>query len=331
MSNLLEVEDLHICFSVLGQEVHALRGINFTLRKGEILGIAGESGCGKSVAAKAIMRLLPAHSSSVSQGKIFYNGQNLLKLSEAEMRSVRGKEIAMIFQDPMTSLNPTKTIGAQVMEGYCLHRPEIKKQEAKHYAIELLRQVGIPQPEERFLAYPHLFSGGMRQRAMIALAIASEPKILLADEPTTALDVTIQAQILDLLRKIAQENGTSIILITHDLSVIANMCDRVAIMYAGKIVEEAPVDVLFKTPRHPYTQGLLHSIPRLDTPRDHPLVPIEGRPPNLTKTFSGCAFCPRCSSALRICTANDPPYISCDTEHHVACWREHPQNPHNQG
>ncbi len=320
---LLRVCDLHVCFSIWGQKVHALRGINFSLRKGEILGIAGESGCGKSVAAKAIMRLLPSHCSTIPQGQIFYEGQDLLTLDETKMRRVRGRQIAMIFQDPMTSLNPTKPIGVQVMEGYRLHHPKTSDREARQNAIELLRQVGIPQPEERLSAYPHMFSGGMRQRAMIALAIASEPQILLADEPTTALDVTIQAQILALLKKIALEKGTSIILITHDLSVIASMCDRVAIMYAGKIVEEAPVDELFAEPRHPYTRGLLHSIPRLDTPRDHPLVPIEGRPPNLSMPFTGCAFCPRCSSALRVCTSQEPPSLQASKDHRVACWQEY--------
>lgn len=323
MSEFLEVRDLHVFFSIWGQKVHALRGINFSLRKGEILGIVGESGCGKSVAAKSIMRLLPAHCSSVPQGQILYEGVNLLSLSEKEMQRVRGRQIGMIFQDPMTSLNPTKTIGVQVMEGYRLHNPEITEKQAKKHVIELLRQVGIFQAEDRLSAYPHMFSGGMRQRAMIALAIASEPQILLADEPTTALDVTIQAQILDLLKKIAQEKGTSIILITHDLSVIANMCDRVAIMYAGKIVEEAPVDELFASPRHPYTRGLLHSIPRLDTPRDHPLVPIEGRPPSLTTPFVGCAFYPRCSAALRVCTTEDPLFLPNTGEHKVACWQEY--------
>ncbi len=322
MSDLLEIRDLHVLFSIWGQKVHALRGINFSLRKGEVLGIAGESGCGKSVAAKAIMRLLPMHCSTIPQGGVLYEGRDLLQVSEDEMQRIRGKQIGMIFQDPMTSLNPTQTIGAQVMEGYRLHHPETSEREAKLYTIDLLRQVGIPQPDERMLAYPHMFSGGLRQRAMIALAISSQPQILLADEPTTALDVTIQAQILDLLRKIAQERGMSIILITHDLSVIASMCDRVVIMYAGKIVEEASVDELFATPRHPYTRGLLHSIPRLDTPRDHPLVPIEGRPPNLTKPITGCAFCPRCSSALRICTTQDPPAILSSHDHRVACWQE---------
>lgn len=323
MKDLLHVHDLHVFFSIWGQKVHALRGVTFSLRKGEILGIVGESGCGKSVAAKTIMRLLPSHCSSVPQGQILYQDQDLLSFSETDMQRIRGRQIGMIFQDPMTSLNPTKTIGAQVVEGYRLHHPEVSEKEAKQHAIELLRQVGIPQPEERLTAYPHLFSGGMRQRAMIALAIASEPQILLADEPTTALDVTIQAQILELLKKIAREKGTSIILITHDLSVIASMCDRVAIMYAGKIVEEASVDELFSAPRHPYTRGLLHSIPRLDTPRHHPLVPIEGRPPSLTHPFAGCAFCPRCSSALRICTTEDPPLIQISSEHRVACWQEY--------
>ncbi len=239
------------------------------------------------------------------------------------MQKIRGKKIAMIFQDPMTSLNPTKTIGRQLTESYHLHYPQTSEREAKRYCVELLHKVGIPQPEERLSAYPHMFSGGMRQRAMIALAIACKPQILLADEPTTALDVTIQAQILDLLKKIAQEKETSIILITHDLSVIANMCDRVAIMYAGKIVEEASVDALFSTPRHPYTQGLLQSIPRLDTPRDLPLVPIEGKPPNLSTPFKGCAFCPRCSLALRACVSEDPPFVQSAEGHRVACWREY--------
>jgi oligopeptide transport system ATP-binding protein len=323
MNDLLQIRDLHVFFSIWGQKIHALRGITLSLRKGEILGIVGESGCGKSVAAKAIMQLLPSHCSSIPRGEILYDGQDLLSLRETEMQKVRGKQIGMIFQDPMTSLNPTKTIGVQVMEGYRLHHPHISEREAELHAIELMQKVGIPQPKERLLAYPHMFSGGMRQRAMIALAIASEPQVLLADEPTTALDVTIQAQILDLLKKIAQEKGTSIILITHDLSVIASMCDRVAIMYAGKIVEEASVDELFSSPRHPYTRGLLHSIPRLDTPRDHPLVPIEGRPPNLSTPFTGCAFCPRCSVALRVCTREDPPFIPCAEGHRVACWQEY--------
>ena len=237
------------------------------------------------------------------------------------MRSVRGKEIAMIFQDPMTSLNPIKKIGLQIIEGLLLHRPEMNKADAKHRVIELLRSVGIAQPEERFRAYPHTLSGGMRQRAMIALAMACEPKILIADEPTTALDVTVQAQILELLKDFAKTCKMSVLLITHDLSVVAGLCDRVLVMYAGQIVEEASVDELFHNPRHPYTKRLLHSIPRIDMPHGTPLHAIRGRPPTLQYKPNGCAFSARCNEAMNICCKQEPHRISLSESHHVACWQ----------
>ena len=319
---ILQVIDLHVTFHTWGKPAYALRGIDFQMGEGEILAIVGESGCGKSVTAKSIMGLLPKHSSKIERGQIFYQeGRDLLKLSEAEMRSIRGKEIAMIFQDPMTSLNPIKKIGLQIIEGLLLHRPEMSKEEAKQRVIELLRSVGIAQPEERFNAYPHTLSGGMRQRAMIALAMACEPKILLADEPTTALDVTVQAQILELLKAFAKTYKTSILLITHDLSVVAGLCDRVLVMYAGQIVEEASVDELFHNPRHPYTKRLLHSIPRIDMPHGTPLHAIRGRPPILQCKAFGCAFSTRCDIAMNVCRKQDPPRTSLSKTHHAACWQ----------
>jgi ABC-type dipeptide/oligopeptide/nickel transport system ATPase component len=261
---ILQVKNLHVSLRTWGKKILALQGIEFSLKEGEILGIVGESGCGKSVTAKAIMGLLPNHAAKVEQGQILYLGKDLASLSEAEMRKVRGREIAMVFQDPMTSLNPTQRIGTQIVEGLLLHRPHLKKFAAEAKAIDLLSSVGIAQPEIRFRAYPHTLSGGMRQRAMIALAMACDPKILIADEPTTALDVTVQAQILELLKEIANTRKTSIILITHDLSVVARICDRVLVMHAGKIVEEAGVEELFAAPSHPYTQKLLQSIPRFE-------------------------------------------------------------------
>ncbi len=327
---ILEVDDLNVTFTTWGRPVYALRGIHFQIKQGEILAIVGESGCGKSVTAKAIMRLLPKHSSVIDKGRILYQNHDLLTLSEAAMRSVRGKEIAMIFQDPMTSLNPIKKIGLQIIEGLLLHHPEMKKSDAKSKVIELLRSVGIAQPEERFCAYPHTLSGGMRQRAMIALAMACEPKILIADEPTTALDVTVQAQILELLKEIANVRKTSILLITHDLSVVAGLCDRVLVMYAGQIVEEATVLELFKDPRHPYTKRLLHSIPRIDMPHGIPLDPIPGRPPSLHTKSNQCAFSARCDEAMNICPMQEPSKIALSDTHSVACWQLHrPKENHH--
>lgn len=308
MNPLLEVKNLHVKFSTSRGQLHAVRGIDFSIYEGETVGIVGESGCGKSAAVKALTRLTPRYSTQI-QGEILYQGNNLLNYSEEEVRKVRGKEISMIFQDPMTSLNPTMTIGKQIMEGYLQHFPQTPKAKARLVALEMLNKVGIPFPEERFEAYPHTLSGGMRQRVMIALALACEPKILLADEPTTALDVTIQAQILDLLKMIQKETRTSILLITHDMSVIANVCDRVLVMYAGQIIESAPVETLFASPHHPYTKRLLAAIPRLDQPKDQPLISIEGSPPNLIHPLKGCSFCSRCKEAMTICAKETPPYF----------------------
>jgi len=319
MSSLLEVEDLHVSFSSHGKELYAVSGVDFTLQPGEILGIVGESGCGKSATAKAITKLLPAHSCSFS-GKVMYQGKNLLGYSEKQMQKVRGKEIGMIFQDPMTSLNPTLRIGTQIIEGYQRHHPHVSYSQALSYAIEMLELVGIPQASSRIFEYPHTLSGGMRQRVMIAIALACKPKILIADEPTTALDVTIQAQILNLMKEIQRKTETSILLITHDLSVIAGFCDRVLVMYAGKVVENALVDDLFYNPQHPYTQRLLQAIPKINLSPDEPLVPIEGVPPHLTKKPEGCSFAARCPSAMKICTQKLAPKTSFSPTHTTSCW-----------
>ncbi len=319
MKTLLEVKDLHVQFSNRIGEVRALSGIDLQLREGEILGIVGESGCGKSTLAKALVRLLPSPTTKM-QGNIFFQGTDILQCKEEELRSIRGKEIGFIFQDPMTSLNPTMKIGEQIIEGYIKHHPHVSKKEALSYAIELLSTVGIPHPAERIFEYPHTLSGGMRQKVTIALALASRPKILIADEPTTALDVTIQAQILSFLVSLQKSQNTSILLITHDLSVIAGFCDRVIVMYAGQIVEIAPVEELFYHPKHPYTQKLLKTIPRIDLPKDTILTPIEGSPPLLHMPWKGCAFAPRCLDALPHCTVAEPPLYSLKNSCHSRCW-----------
>jgi oligopeptide transport system ATP-binding protein len=317
---MMHVNHLNVTFKSHGKKLRAVRDVSFSIQDGETVGIVGESGCGKSVTAKALVQLLPRHLTTV-EGTIAYNGKNLLDLSEKQMQRVRGKEIGMIFQDPMTSLNPTMKIGDQIIEGYLRHHPHLSKKEAQAEAIEMLKLVNIPQPEQRAEQYPHSLSGGMRQRAMIALALASKPKLLIADEPTTALDVTIQAQILELMREIQQKMKMSILLITHDMSVIAGFCDRVLVMYGGKIVESATVHDLFAHPQHPYTQNLLKAIPRLDWNRDHPLVPIEGRPPDLDALPTGCAFCKRCSVVMPQCENEQPPLFSLSPNHHSSCWR----------
>ena len=318
MTELLQVTDLKVTFKTL----EAVRGVSFSIHEGEVLGIVGESGSGKSALAKALVKLHPAYYTEIS-GEALYQEKDLLSLSERELQSVRGKEIGMIFQDPMTSLNPTAIIEHQILEGYLRHFPHITKEQARAYVIELLHRVGIPEPELRMKHYPHMLSGGLRQRVMIAIALASKPKLLIADEPTTALDVTIQAQILDLLTSIQQETKTSILLITHDLSVVAAFCDRVLVMYAGKIVESATVEKLFNHPEHPYTQGLLRAIPRLDLPKERPLIPIIGSPPDLSFPQPGCSFCPRCPVAMNICAEKSPPHF----ENKSACWRHDPRAP----
>ena len=319
MSTLLDVKNLEVAFGASSQKVHAVRGISFFLRQGERLGIVGESGCGKSATAKALIKLLP-YSCSIT-GEATFHGHNLIAMDEKELQGVRGKEIGMIFQDPMTSLNPTARVGRQIAEGYLRHNPLATDDEALSAAREMLELVGIPHPDELMRAYPHTLSGGMRQRVMIAIALVCKPKLLLADEPTTALDVTIQAQILNLMQTIQKKTGTSIILITHDLSVVAGFCDRVLVMYAGQIVEDAPVDRLFANPQHPYTQRLLESIPRLNMSKDEPLIPIEGSPPNLMSPPAGCPFWNRCHEAMQICHKQNPPAHLVEEEHRSFCWK----------
>lgn len=318
MERILEVNDLHISFDTFSGEVQAVRGVNFHLNKGEALAIVGESGSGKSVTSKEIMRLNPSPPGRVKSGEILFEGQDLVKYSEKEMQKIRGKEISMIFQDPMTSLNPTMTIGKQIMEGLRKHQ-KMEKRAAHQRAVELLRLVGIPNPEKRAKQYPHQFSGGMRQRVVIAIALACNPKILIADEPTTALDVTIQAQILDLMRDLQKKVQTSIILITHDLGVVANMAQRVAVMYGGKIVETGTVDEIFYRPKHPYTWGLLSSMPRLHKKSDG-LSAIPGSPPDLMNPPKGCPFAPRCPHAMKVCMEYMPEHENSSDTQSTACW-----------
>ncbi|ATO51096.1 MULTISPECIES: ABC transporter ATP-binding protein [Brevibacillus] len=323
MERILEVKDLHVSFHTYAGEVKAVRGVNFHVNKGEAVAIVGESGCGKSVTAQSLMKLIPTPPGEYKQGQILFNGQDIIKKTNKEMESIRGKDIGMIFQDPMTSLNPTMTIGNQIMEGLIKHQ-NMSKAAAKERAIELLNIVGIPQPDRRVNQYPHEFSGGMRQRGMIAISLSCSPKLLIADEPTTALDVTIQAQILDLMKDLQKKMGTSIIMITHDLGVVAEMCDRVVVMYAGKVIEEGTVDEVFYNPQHPYTKGLLRSVPRLDLNRDEPLTPIFGTPPDLLKPPVGCGFAARCECTMKVCMEYDPELTTISDSQRAACWLQHP-------
>ncbi|WP_075983618.1 ABC transporter ATP-binding protein [Bacillus massilinigeriensis] len=325
MEKVLEVKDLHISFQTFAGEIKAIRGVGFDLFKGETLAIVGESGSGKSVTSKAVMRLLPESNSKINNGEILFENQDLTKLSEKQMQKIRGKEISMIFQDPMTSLNPTMTIGKQIMEPIIKHQ-RLSKSEAKERAIELLKLVGIPKAEARFKQYPHQFSGGMRQRVVIAISLACNPKILIADEPTTALDVTIQAQILDLMKDLQKKMDTSIIFITHDLGVVANMADRVAVMYGGKIVEIGTVDEIFYNPKHPYTWGLISSMPDLDTSAEE-LYAIPGTPPDLLHPPNGDAFAPRNEYALKIDLEKEPPMFKISETHYAATWLLHENAP----
>jgi oligopeptide transport system ATP-binding protein len=322
---LLRVEGLRTSFFTHLGEVQAVRGIDLGLASGEALGIVGESGSGKSVTFLSVMRLLQ-HPGRVVAGRILFRGEDLLRKSEREMRRIRGDEIGMIFQDPMTSLNPVFTVGNQIEEALRLHR-RISRREARERAVEMLRLVGIPSPEARAKNHPHEFSGGMRQRAMIAMALACEPSLLIADEPTTALDVTIQAQILELLKELRSRLGTAVVLITHDLGVVAELCSRVLVLYGGLIMEEAPVRDLFHRPRHPYTVGLLRSIPRITSGERRRLIPIEGAPPDLLNPPEGCPFTPRCPLALRICAERRPGFYAAGEGHRSACWRLDPEAP----
>jgi len=296
--------------------MHAVETVNFELARGVTLGLVGESGCGKSVTAIAIMGLLPKGSTDVS-GRVGFEGTNLLDLTDAAMRDLRGDRLAMIFQEPMTSLNPAYTIGEQIVETLVRHRG-LSRAQARSRAIELLRNVRIPSPEQRVDDYPHKLSGGMRQRAMVAIALACDPQLLIADEPTTALDVTSQAQVLDLIRSLKKKSNASIVLISHDLGVIAEICDEVAVMYAGEIVEHAPVDTLFRAPQHPYTIGLLASIPRLDR-RVETLATIEGSLPDMSEVPQGCRFAPRCPFASDICVSSAPPIVDVGSNHWSRC------------
>jgi oligopeptide/dipeptide ABC transporter ATP-binding protein len=305
--SLLDVRNLHVRFRMLDGTIFAVNGVSLHLDTGETLGLVGESGSGKSVTSLAVMRLLPPEPGAEVSGEIVFDGRDLARLPEKQMRSMRGRDIAMVFQDPMTSLNPVLRIGEQVVETIRAHR-EIDADGARARAAELLRLVGIADPERQLDRYPHEFSGGMRQRVMIAMALALEPKLLIADEPTTALDVTIQAQVLELLKRLTTETGTAVILITHDLGVVARMTRRVAVMYAGKVVESAPTGELFANPRHPYTVGLLHSIPRLDG-EVGVLRPIEGSPPDLRTEPEGCPFAPRCAWRLDACWERMPDLV----------------------
>lgn len=323
MSNILEVRNLKISFKTFFGEVEAVRGVDFNVEKKKTLAIVGESGCGKSVTANGIMQLLPQPPAFYKEGKIIFDGESLLEKTREQMEDIRGNEISMIFQDPMTSLNPTMRIGDQIVEGLVKHH-NISKEEARKTAIEMLEMVAVPQPEKRIRQYPHEFSGGMRQRVMIALAMVCKPKLLIADEPTTALDVTVQAQILDLMKDLQNKFDTSIIIITHDLGVVADIADRIAVMYAGQIVEEGSLDKIFYEPNHPYTKRLLESIPRLDMDKKKPLHSIDGTPPDLYIPPKGCAFFDRCKDAMKICQDNMPEFTILPGDHKSRCWLNHP-------
>ena len=323
-SPMLTVRDLEVTFTVDGDELKVLDGVSFSVAPGQTLGLVGESGCGKSVTALAIMGLLPRPHGRVVGGTIDFEGEDLLALPPEQMHRVRGNRISMIFQEPMTALNPVQTVGEQLMEVYRLHRPDYGKVERKAAAIAMLHKVGIPEPERRFAVYPHNLSGGMRQRVMIAMALACEPDLLICDEPTTALDVTIQAQILDLMKGLQAETGMAILFITHDLGVVAELCDEVVVMYAGRAVEQADVFELFDHPRHPYTHGLMSSIPRLEDEPKSLLKTIKGQVPALHEMPAGCRFSNRCPHATDLCISAIPAVEQLNPRHHVAChyWKE---------
>jgi oligopeptide transport system ATP-binding protein len=319
MAPLLQIRDLKTHFFTDDGVVKAVDGISYDVQQGEIVGLVGESGCGKTVSALSILRLIPEPPGKIVGGEIIFEGDDLLKANAEEIRHIRGNRIAMIFQEPMTSLNPVLTIGRQITESLELHL-KMDRRSANKRAIELMEMVGIPEAKARISDYPHQFSGGMRQRTMIAMALSCNPRLLLADEPTTALDVTIQAQILELLTRLTRELGTAVVIITHNLGVVARYADRVYVMYAGKIVESAVARELYGSPHHPYTLGLLKSVPRLDQARKARLEPIEGFPPDLIHMPEGCAFRPRCKFAVQKCQEEEPPLLQVASEHYSACW-----------
>lgn len=325
MSKLLEVKDLKTSFKTHIGDVQSVRGVSFHLEKGEALGVVGESGCGKSVTMMTIMRLL-GENAKINVEKIIFDDKDITKPTEKLMQTIRGNDMSMIFQDPMTSLNPLFTVGDQLTEHLIKHK-KISKKEANEKAIKMLDMVGIPSPEKRLKQYPHEFSGGMRQRVMIAMSLICEPKLIIADEPTTALDVTIQAQILDLMKDLKSKLDTSIILITHDLGVVADLCSRINVMYGGLIVEEGTTEDIFYRGRHPYTWGLLRSVPNPKSELKEKLVPIEGQPPDLLKPPIGCPFTARCDYAMKICKEKQPPLFEISNGHIAACWLCHKNAP----
>lgn len=329
MEEVLRVDNLHVSFDSYVGEVHAVRGVSLHVREGEVLAIVGESGCGKSVTAQTIMKLNPMPPARIKEGSINLCGKDIVAAKEKEMQEIRGELVSMIFQDPMTCMNPTMKVGKQLTESLRKKR-KISKQEAADEAIKLLKMVQIPNAEERAKQYPHEFSGGMRQRAMIAMALACRPKLLIADEPTTALDVTIQAQIMKLLAELGRETKTAIILITHDLGVVANLADRVAVMYAGKIVEQGTVRDIFYHSKHPYTKALLKSLPTVETKKEEHLVSIPGTPPDLFAPPHGCGFGSRCEYCMNICKSNQPPEFQTGEGHTSSCWRMHPDFPESE-
>lgn len=326
MSPLLEVKNLRTHFYTFEGVVKAVDGVSYDLEEGETLGLVGESGCGKSVSAMSLMRLIPDPPGKIVDGEILFEGQDVLQLSMDEMRHIRGAKMSMVFQEPMTSLNPVLNLEKQLGETLQLHKG-MTKQEARQESVELLARVGIPDPERRVRQYPHQFSGGMRQRVMIAMALSCNPRVIIADEPTTALDVTIQAQILELMKGLTQEFGVAMIVITHNLGVVARYADRMNIMYAGKIIERGESAEIYSNPRHPYTVGLLKSVPRLDLPRRTRLDPIEGQPPDLIEVPKGCAFRARCKWAVDKCATEEPGLESVAEGHYSACWRSEDLGP----
>ena len=326
MEPILKIENLKTSFMTSNGEVQAVRGVSFSVNKGEILGIVGESGSGKSVTSMSVLRLL-ADTAVIKEGVITFEGRNLIDLSKKEMRQIRGEKISMIFQDPMSSLNPLIPVGKQVAEMILEHHPDRKKEDVKKEVLELFDRVRIPEPEKRYKCFPHEFSGGMRQRVMIAMALANKPGLLIADEPTTALDVTIQDQILHQLRELEKEYGTSIIFITHDLGVVAELCDRVIVMYGGLVMEEAAIDDIFEKPGHPYTMGLLVSIPDIKQDKSVRLMPIPGSPPDMTNPPVGCPFAPRCPYARKICAQELPEFVELGEGHKSRCFLQYPDAP----
>lgn len=330
MNRVLDIKDLYVSFDTYAGEVQAVRGVSYHVNEGEVLAVVGESGCGKSVTAQTIMKLNPMPPARIKSGELTLSGIDIIHTPEEDMQKIRGKEVSMIFQDPMTCMNPTMKVGKQIVEAI-VHHQKLSKEEANAKAIEMLKLVQIPNAEERANQYPHQFSGGMRQRAMIAMALSCNPKLLIADEPTTALDVTIHAQIIDLLDDIRKKTGTAIVLITHDLGVVASLADRIAVMYAGKVVETGAAKDIFYNPSHPYTVALLNSLPKHDTNKSDKLSSIPGTPPDLLDPPKGCAFASRCEKCMKICQNKQPPIFKLNDGHEASCWLLHKDCPSSQG